>query len=81
MDKRVNAVVVWLWGGGVSGVAAGKSRKRDCILQRTDQTLEEAYWKQGVSEVNDEVYDQLNGRWRSGSAVLASDPQRTICLR
>ena len=35
---------------------------------------DDAYWKQGVSEVNDEVYDQLNGRLMQWQHCFGSEP-------
>ena len=73
VDKRVNAVVVWLRGGGVPGVVTGKSRKEIASLSAQIKRWDEAYWKLGLSEVSDEVYDQLNGRLTQWQRCFGND--------
>ena len=47
------AVVCPVW-------SQAKAEKEMASLSAQIKRWDDAYWKQGVSEVNDEVYDQLN---------------------
>jgi DNA ligase (NAD+) len=65
---------MWRWISGLmllwcgSGVAVcpvwsqAKADKEISTLSAQIKRWDDAYWKLGVSEINDEVYDQLNGR-------------------
>lgn len=57
-------MLLWCgYGAAVCPVwSQAKAGKEIASLSAQIKRWDEAYWKQGVSEVNDEVYDQLNGR-------------------
>lgn len=58
--------VMLLWCGYCVAVcpvwSQAKAEKEIAALSAQIKRWDDAYWKQGVSEVNDDVYDQLNGR-------------------
>lgn len=55
-----------LWCGSASAVcpvwSQARAEKEIATLSAQIKRWDDAYWQQGFSEVNDEVYDQLNGR-------------------
>lgn len=57
-------MLLWCgYGAAVCPVwSQAKAEKEIASLSAQIKRWDDAYWKQGVSEVNDEVYDQLNGR-------------------
>ncbi|EOZ7527723.1 NAD-dependent DNA ligase LigB [Enterobacter quasiroggenkampii] len=57
-------MLLWCgYGAAVCPVwSQAKAEKEMASLSAQIKRWDDAYWKQGVSEVNDEVYDQLNGR-------------------
>jgi DNA ligase (NAD+) len=70
-----------LWCGYSAAVcpvwSQAKAEKEIATLSAQIKRWDDAYWKQGVSEINDEVYDQLNARltqWqRCFGSELSSD--------
>ena len=77
---------MWRWISGLmllwSGYGAAvcpvwsqtKAEKEMASLSAQIKRWDDAYWKQGVSEVNDEVYDQLNGRLMQWQHCFGSEP-------
>ncbi|KPU01605.1 aromatic ring-opening dioxygenase LigB, partial [Enterobacter cloacae subsp. cloacae] len=55
-----------LWCGSAAAVcpvwSQARAEKEIATLSAQIKRWDDAYWQQGISEVNDEVYDQLNGR-------------------
>lgn len=67
-----------LWSGYGAAVcpvwSQAKAEKEMASLSAQIKRWDDAYWKQGVSEVNDEVYDQLNGRLMQWQHCFGSEP-------
>lgn len=67
-----------LWSGYGAAVcpvwSQAKAEKEMASLSAQIKRWDDAYWKQGVSEVNDEVYDQLNGRLMQWQYCFGSEP-------
>jgi len=67
-----------LWSGYGAAVcpvwSQTKAEKEMASLSAQIKRWDDAYWKQGVSEVNDEVYDQLNGRLMQWQHCFGSEP-------
>lgn len=68
--------VMLLWCGCSVAVcpvwSQGKAEKEIAALSAQKTRWDEAYWKEGTSEVSDEIYDQLTARPPSGSDVLVT---------
>lgn len=76
---------MWQWISGLMllwcgyGVAVrpvwsqAKAEKEIAFLSAQIKRWDDAYWKQGVSEVNDEVYDQLSGRLKQWQHCFGSE--------
>lgn len=76
---------MWRWISGLLllwcgyGVAVcpvwsqAKAEKEISALSAQIKRWDDVYWKQGVSEVNDEVYDQLNARLKQWQHCFGSE--------
>lgn len=74
-------MLLWCgYGAAVCPVwSQAKAEKEIASLSAQIKRWDEAYWKQGVSEVNDEVYDQLNGRLTQWQRCFGTDlPENTL---
>jgi len=79
---------MWRWISGLLllwcgyGVAVcpvwsqAKAEKEISALSAQIKRWDDVYWKQGVSEVNDEVYDQLNARLKQWQHCFGSELSR-----
>ena len=66
-----------LWSGYGAAVcpvwSQAKAEKEMASLSAQIKRWDDAYWKQGVSEVNDDVYDQLNARLTQWQRCFGND--------
>ncbi len=64
MDGDINKYLVLaiIGVGGLSGPVASQSTGRNFRLQQQIKQWDDDYWKEGKSEVEDGVYDQLSAR-------------------
>lgn len=69
-------MLLWCgYGAAVCPVwSQAKAEKEMASLSAQIKRWDEAYWKQGVSEINDEVYDQLHGRLTQWQRCFGSEP-------
>lgn len=69
-------MLLWCgYGAAVCPVwSQAKAEKEIALLSAQIKRWDDAYWKQGVSEVNDETYDQLNARLAQWQHCFGSDP-------
>ncbi|WP_336666806.1 NAD-dependent DNA ligase LigB [Enterobacter mori] len=70
--------LLMLWCGYGAAVcpvwSQAKAEKEIASLSAQIKRWDEAYWKQGVSDVNDDVYDQLNARLTQWQRCFGSEP-------
>lgn len=70
--------LLMLWCGYGAAVcpvwSQAKAEKEIASLSAQIKLWDEAYWKQGVSDVNDDVYDQLNARLTQWQRCFGSEP-------
>lgn len=75
---------VWLWHIQADAVcpAWSETRAREEIsrLQRQIEQWDDAYWREGVSEVEDGVYDQLHVRLRQWQHCFGEDVPPSLTL-
>ena len=69
-------LVLWCgYGAAVCPVwSQAKAEKEITSLSAQIKRWDDAYWKQGVSDVNDDVYDQLNARLTQWQRCFSSEP-------
>ena len=69
-------LVLWCgYGAAVCPVwSQAKAEKEIASLSAQIKRWDDAYWKQGVSDVNDDVYDQLNARLTQWQRCFSSEP-------
>ncbi|UKJ21517.1 NAD-dependent DNA ligase LigB [Enterobacter mori] len=69
-------LVLWCgYGAAVCPVwSQAKAEKEIVSLSAQLKRWDDAYWKQGVSDVNDDVYDQLNARLAQWQRCFGSEP-------
>lgn len=69
-------LVLWCgYGAAVCPVwSQAKAEKEIVSLSAQIKRWDDAYWKQGVSDVNDDVYDQLNARLAQWQRCFGSEP-------
>lgn len=69
-------LVLWCgYGAAVCPVwSQTKAEKEIASLSAQIKRWDDAYWKQGVSDVNDNVYDQLNARLAQWQRCFGSEP-------
>ena len=69
-------LVLWCgYGAAVCPVwSQTKAEKEIASLSAQIKRWDDAYWKQGVSDVNDDVYDQLNARLAQWQRCFGSEP-------
>ena len=69
-------LVLWCgYGAAVCPVwSQAKAEKEIASLSAQIKRWDDAYWKQGVSDVNDDVYDQLNARLTQWHRCFSSEP-------
>ena len=69
-------MLLWCgYGAAVCPVwSQAKAEKEIATLSAQVKRWDDAYWKQGVSEVNDDVYDQLNGRLKQWQRCFGDIP-------
>lgn len=69
-------LVLWCgYGAAVCPVwSQAKAEKEIASLSAQIKRWDDAYWKQGVSDVNDDVYDQLNARLAQWQRCFGSEP-------
>ena len=69
--------VMLLWCGYSQAVcpvwSPAKAEKEMAMLGAQIKRWDDAYWKQGVSEVNDDVYDRLNARLKQWQRCFDSE--------
>jgi DNA ligase (NAD+) len=68
-------MLLWCgYGAAVCPVwSQAKAEKEIASLSAQIKRWDDAYWKQGVSEVNDDVYDQLNARLTHWQSCFGND--------
>ena len=70
--------LLMLWCGYGAAVCPvwpqAKAEKEIASLSAQIKRWDDAYWKQGVSDVNDDVYDQLNARLTQWQRCFGSEP-------
>jgi len=68
-------MLLWCgYGAAVCPVwSQAKAEKEIASLSAQIKRWDDAYWKQGVSEVNDDVYDQLNARLTQWQSCFGND--------
>lgn len=71
-------LVLWCgYGAAVCPVwSQAKAEKEIASLSAQIKRWDDAYWKQGVSDVNDDVYDQLNARLAQWQRCFGSEPSK-----
>lgn len=69
-------MLLWCgYGAAVCPVwSQAKAEKEMASLSAQIKRWDEAYWKQGVSEISDEAYDQLHGRLTQWQRCFGSEP-------
>lgn len=69
-------MLLWCgYGAAVCPVwSQAKAEKEIATLSAQVKRWDDAYWKQGMSEVNDDVYDQLNGRLKQWQRCFGDIP-------
>lgn len=69
-------LVLWCgYGAAVCPVwSQAKAEKEIASLSAQIKRWDDAYWKQGVSDVNDDVYDQLNARLTQWQRCFGREP-------
>ena len=76
--------LLMLWCGYGAAVcpvwSQAKAEKEIASLSAQIKRWDEAYWKQGVSDVNDDVYDQLNARLTQWQRCFGSEPSEEKLL-
>lgn len=76
MGRWISGLML-LWCGYGAAVcpvwSQAKAEKEIASLSAQIKRWDDAYWKQGVSEVNDDVYDQLNARLTQWQSCFGND--------
>ncbi|HDR2844178.1 TPA: NAD-dependent DNA ligase LigB [Enterobacter sichuanensis] len=76
MGRWISGLML-LWCGYGAAVcpvwSQAKAEKEIASLSAQIKRWDDAYWKQGVSEVNDDVYDQLNARLTQWQRCFGND--------
>jgi len=76
MGRWISGLML-LWCGYGAAVcpvwSQAKAEKEIASLSAQIKRWDDAYWKQGVSEVNDDVYDQLNARLTHWQSCFGND--------
>lgn len=77
MDGDINKYLVLaiICVGGLSGLVASQSTGRNFRLQQQIKQWDDDYWKEGKSEVEDGVYDQLSARLTQWQRCFGSEPR------
>lgn len=77
MDGDINRYLVLaiICVGGLSGLVASQSTGRNFRLQQQIKQWDDDYWKEGKSEVEDGVYDQLSARLTQWQRCFGSEPR------
>ena len=77
MDGDINKYLVLaiICVGGLSGLVASQSTGRNSRLQQQIKQWDDDYWKEGKSEVEDGVYDQLSARLTQWQRCFGSEPR------
>lgn len=75
---------VWLWHSQVLAVcpvwSAARANEEISRLQRQITQWDDAYWKEGVSTIEDGVYDQLHARLRQWQHCFTDDAPPSLTL-
>ncbi|GHM21437.1 hypothetical protein ECZU43_54950 [Escherichia coli] len=76
MDGDINKYLVLaiIGVGGLSGPVASQSTEEISRLQQQIKQWDDDYWKEGKSEVEDGVYDQLSARLTQWQRCFGNGP-------
>lgn len=77
MDGDINRYLVLaiICVGGLSGLVASQRQEEISRLQQQIKQWDDDYWKEGKSEVEDGVYDQLSARLTQWQRCFGSEPR------
>ena len=77
MDGDINKYLVLaiICVGGLSGLVASQSTGRNFPPATANKQWDDDYWKEGKSEVEDGVYDQLSARLTQWQRCFGSEPR------
>ncbi len=76
MDGDINKYLVLaiIGVGSLSGPVASQSTGRNFRLQQQIKQWDDDYWKEGESEIEDGVYDQLSARLTQWQRCFGNEP-------
>ena len=77
MDGDINKYLVLaiICVGGLSGWSPARAQEEISRLQQQIKQWDDDYWKEGKSEVEDGVYDQLSARLTQWQRCFGSEPR------